>query len=78
MLRCEFNQTFQVLDGSVNEDALGIVARSMCGEDGIGAGREDEDVVGYYIACRGFNGLVVGIDVGDSGVEVVVERSVRE
>jgi len=50
----------------------------MCGEDGIGAGREDENVVGYYVAGRGSDSFVVGADIGDSGVEVVVKRSVWE
>lgn len=61
------------MDGSVDKDALGIVAGCMCGEDGIRAGREDEGIVGDYIVGRGFDGLVVGVDVGDSGVEMVVE-----
>lgn len=61
------------MDGSVDEDALGIVAGGMCGENGIGAGREDEGIVGYYVAGRGSDCLVVGVDVGDSGVEVVIE-----
>lgn len=73
-MRSELDQTLQVLDGSVNENALGIVAGGMCRKNGIGASGKNKDIVGYYVVCRGLDCFVLGEDVGDSGAEVVVER----
>ena len=50
----------------------------MCRKDGIGAGREDEDVIGDCTSGRGLYGLITGIDLGDTGVEMVIEYSLFE
>lgn len=78
MLRGEIDQALKVRDGSVGKDTFGIVAGGVFGENGIGSGCEDKDVVCDYVAGRGLDGLVLGGNIDDSGVEVVVERPVWE
>lgn len=73
MFRSELDKTFQVLDCSVNEDTVGIMARSVCGEDCIGACSEDQNIIGNGVASRCPDGLVVGENIGDFSVEVIIE-----
>ena len=76
MLSGKVNQALQIGDCSVDKDAFGIVSRCVFWENGIGASRKHENIVGYQIARRSFDCFGLGVDIGDSGVEMVVERSV--
>lgn len=78
MLRCEVNESLQIRDCAVDEDAFGIVARCVGWEDGIGAGGEDEDIVGDDVPGGCPDGLTVRVDLGDSGVEVVIEPTLLD
>lgn len=54
------------------------MARGMCRKDSIGAGGENEDVIGDCTSRRGLYGLCIGIDLGDTGVEMVIKCSLFE
>lgn len=71
MRRRKSNQPLEVVDGAVHKNALGVVAWRVAGEDGIGAGGEDEDVVRDGKARGGGDGFGGGVDGGDEGGEVV-------
>lgn len=69
------DETFEILDRPVDEDALCIVAGRVGGEDGVGSCCENENVIGNDVAGGGLDGLGARVDLGDAGVEVVVEAA---
>lgn len=78
MLRREVDETLQIGDGTVDKDAVGIVAGGMCGKNSIGTCGEYENVVGEGLAGGCLNGLGDWGDLGDSGAEMVVEGALLE
>ena len=74
-IRGKCYEVLQIFDRAVDEDAFGIVARCVSGEEGVGTSCEDEDVVGDCFARGGGDCFLLGVYFGDFGVEVVVEGS---
>lgn len=52
------------------------MAWGSCRENGIRTSCKNEDIVGYQITCRGIDYFFFREDVGDSGVEMIIKRSV--
>lgn len=69
----ECYEVLQIFDCAVDEDAFGVVAGCVSGEEGIGAGCQDEDVVRDCFARGGRDCFLIGMYLGDFGVEVVIE-----
>ncbi len=63
----------QVFDGTVDKDTCGVVAGCVSREKGIRASRKDEDIVWNCLARGAGDEFVLGMDLGDLRIEVVVE-----
>jgi hypothetical protein len=75
--RCKIDQILQILDCAIYKDAFGIVAWCVSWEEGIGTCCEDEDIVGDCFSGRAGNEFLFGVYLGDSCVEVIVQRAFR-
>lgn len=65
------------MDGAVDENAVGVVSGGLPRQDGIGSRGQDEDVVGDDVAAAAEDRLLLRVDAGDFGIEVVSESPVR-
>lgn len=71
----KLDELLEIVDCAVDKDTVGVVARKASRKDSIGAGGQDQDVVGVCLAISTLDRLVVRVDASGSGVDVVVERS---